>query len=168
MQDEATTLARQQGRAAGPPPDARRTDPALAALRRVHLGTRKPQNWLQLIRFAAVGAMGYVVNLATFAVLVHWVEVDYRAAATAAFLVAVTNNFLWNRRWTFRHMRGDLAHHQAARFLVVSVLAFFFNLAMLEVLVSVAGLPEVPAQAIAVAAATPLNFVGNKLWSFRR
>ena len=37
----------------------------------------------------------------------------------------------------------------------------------LELLVAVAGAPEVPAQAIAVACATPLNFVGNKLWSFR-
>jgi putative flippase GtrA len=26
--------------------------------------------------------------------------------------------------------------------------------------------PEVVAQAVSVAAATPLNFVGNKMWSF--
>jgi putative flippase GtrA len=29
------------------------------------------------------------------------------------------------------------------------------------------GMAKVPAQAIAIAAATPLNFLGNKLWSFR-
>ena len=29
------------------------------------------------------------------------------------------------------------------------------------------GVAEVPAQAVAIAAATPLNFLGNKLWSFR-
>ena len=32
---------------------------------------------------------------------------------------------------------------------------------------SVAGVPEVPAQAIAIVSATPLNFIGNKMWSFR-
>jgi len=37
---------------------------------------------------------------------------------------------------------------------------------ILEVLVSVAGVPELPAQAIAIVAATPLNFIGNKMWSF--
>jgi putative flippase GtrA len=37
---------------------------------------------------------------------------------------------------------------------------------VLEVLVSVVGAPKIPAQAVAVLAATPLNFVGNKLWSF--
>ena len=37
----------------------------------------------------------------------------------------------------------------------------------LEVLVAF-GLPEIAAQAIAIVLVTPLNFVGNKLWSFRR
>jgi putative flippase GtrA len=31
-----------------------------------------------------------------------------------------------------------------------------------------AGLTEVVAQAIAIVLVTPLNFAGNKLWSFRR
>jgi putative flippase GtrA len=38
---------------------------------------------------------------------------------------------------------------------------------ILEVLILV-GLSKVPAQAIAIILVTPLNFVGNKLWSFRR
>ncbi len=38
---------------------------------------------------------------------------------------------------------------------------------LLQALVSGADLAEVPAQAIAIVAATPLNFLGNKLWSFK-
>jgi putative flippase GtrA len=38
---------------------------------------------------------------------------------------------------------------------------------VLIVLVSGAGLTKILAQAIAIAAGTPLNFVGQKLWSFR-
>jgi dolichol-phosphate mannosyltransferase len=53
------------------------------------------------------------------------------------------------------------------RFLVVSLVAFGFSLLLLTILVESAGLAKVPAQALAVAAATPLNFLGNKLWSFR-
>ena len=34
-------------------------------------------------------------------------------------------------------------------------------------LVDLAGLPKIPAQAISLVAATPFNFVGNKMWSFR-
>ncbi len=84
-----------------------------------------------------------------------------------AFCVAVTNNFLLNRHWTFKAGDGH-AGFQAARFLAVSLLALGFNLIVLELLVSVAGVAKIPAQAIAILAATPLNFVGNKLWSFRQ
>jgi dolichol-phosphate mannosyltransferase len=133
---------------------------------RLGAGMRQPANWLQLVRFALVGASGYVVNLAVFAALVHGADVSYRLAALAAFLVAVANNFVWNRRWTFR-ARGGHAGFQAARFLTVSVAAFLFNLAVLELLVAGFELPEVPAQAIAIVAATPLSFLGNRLWTFR-
>ena len=134
---------------------------------RVRLGLRRPDNWLEFLRFGVVGASGVVVNLAVFSTAVHALGVNFRVAAVLAFLLAVTNNFFWNRHWTFSARDGH-AGFQAARFLVVSVGAFAVNLAVLEVLVVVAGLPEVPAQAIALAVATPCNFLGNKLWSFAR
>lgn len=140
---------------------------ALPLHHRVRHGLRHPANWLQLIRFAAVGASGYVVNLAVFAAAVHGLDVDYRVAAVLAFLISVANNFWWNRRWTFDARDGH-AGFQAARFLTVSVVAFLFSYAMLLLLVQRAGLPEVVAQAIAIVTATPLSFLGQKLWSFRR
>jgi dolichol-phosphate mannosyltransferase len=132
---------------------------------RVQRGVRRTGNWLELLRFAMVGASGYVVNLAVFTALVAGASADYRLGATGAFVVAVANNFVWNRRWTFKAHEGH-AGFQAARFLVVSVVAFLAGLLMLHLLVDAAGLPEVPAQAIAIIAATPLSFLGNKLWSF--
>jgi putative flippase GtrA len=134
-------------------------------IRRIHLGTRKPANWAQLFKFGLVGASGYVVNLAVFALLNQGADLHHIPAAIGAFCVAVSNNFLWNRHWTFQARQGHPAH-QGVRFLAVSLIALGFNLALLEFLVSVADLSEVPAQAIAVAAAMPLNFVGNKLWTF--
>jgi dolichol-phosphate mannosyltransferase len=133
---------------------------------RVRAGLRKPHNWLQLMKFCAVGASGYVVNLCVFAACVELLALHHLVAATAAFAVAVLNNFWWNRHWTFR-ARGGRAGFQAARFFTVSVGAFVFAAAVLELLVSVVGVAELPAQAIAIIAATPLNFIGNKMWSFR-
>ena len=133
------------------------TDAATVALRR-------PANWVQLAKFCTVGASGYVVNLAVFATLLAF-DVHYLAAAVCSFLVAVTNNYVWNRTWTFRRQRGHLVL-QGARFFVVSVLALGANLLVLHLLVQ-AGLGEVFAQAIAIVLVTPVNFVGNKLWSFR-
>jgi dolichol-phosphate mannosyltransferase len=129
---------------------------------------RRPANWLQLIRFGLVGASGFVVNLAVYALFVHAVGVPYQLAAVLAWLIAVSSNFVLNRHWTFDRPDGRV-HHQALRFFLVSLAAFaLVNLVLLTLLVEQAGLAKVPAQALAVAAATPFNFLGNKLWSFRR
>lgn len=130
---------------------------------RVRVGLRTARNWLQLLRFGLVGATGYVVNLVTFALAHH--VVGYVAAAVLAFLVAVTNNFVLNRRWTFQVHHGHRGF-QALRFLAVSVVAFGVSLLALTALVEAAGVPEVPAQAIAVVVGLPVNFLGQKLWSF--
>jgi len=127
---------------------------------------RRPHNWIQLAKFCLVGATGYAVNLAVFALLVHGFGIHYLVAAVCSFLVAVTSNYVWNRLWTFRHQRGHVAY-QGLRFLLVSSVALAGNLAFLSGLV-VLGVPKVPAQAAAIALVMPWNFIANKLWSFRR
>jgi putative flippase GtrA len=134
-------------------------------LRLLH-GMRRPANWLQLVRFGLVGSIGFAVNLAVYAFCVHVLGLDYHVAAVAAWLVAVMNNFILNRHWTFDASDGRV-HFQAMRFLAVSLVAFGFSLLLLTLFVEVAGIAKVPAQALAVAASMPLNFLGNKLWSFR-
>jgi putative flippase GtrA len=134
---------------------------------RIHLGTRKPENWVQLFKFGLVGGTGYIINLAVFALLNEALGLHHILSALGAFCVAVSNNFLWNRQWTFRATEGHPGF-QAARFLTVSVLALGVNLILLYLLVDVAGAPELPSQALSVAAAMPFNFIGNKLWTFGR
>jgi putative flippase GtrA len=132
--------------------------------RRIGRGTLKPANWVQLFQFGLVGASGYIVNLAVFAVLVGPLNIHHIPAAILAFGVAVTNNFWWNRHWTFDARHGH-AGFQAARFFTVSVAALGVNLIVLELLVQ-GGMAAIPAQAISVAIAMPFNFIGNKLWTF--
>jgi putative flippase GtrA len=165
--------AEDAGAARSGPPDTEES-PAVAAAaegawgiaRRVHLASRRPANWIQLFKFGVVGGSGYVINLIAFSLLVKGAGVQHIAAAVLAFCVAVSNNFLLNRIWTFRGTVGH-AGFQAARFLAVSVGALGINLVLLYLLADVAGLGELPAQAIAVAMAMPFNFLGNKLWTFR-
>ena len=130
---------------------------AARALRRSH-------NWVQLAKFCVVGASGYIVNLAVYRTLLH-AGVHYVPAATVSFLVAVTNNYTWNRLWTFRHDRGHFVY-QGMRFFTVAALAYLANVGVLAALVT-AGLGKIVAQAMAIVLVTPLNFIGNKLWSFR-
>lgn len=133
---------------------------------RVTAALRRRGNWEQLVKFCVVGGTGYVVNLAVYTLLLDGVGLHYISAAIGSFLVAVTNNYTWNRVWTFREQRGGVAY-QGMRFFIVSTLALLANLGVLHLLVTI-GLGKVVAQAIAIVLVTPVNFIGNKLWSFGR
>jgi putative flippase GtrA len=126
---------------------------------------RAPHNWVQLAKFCIVGASGYAINLAVYTALLRWAGFHYLGSAFLSFLVAVSNNYWWNRHWTFRGDRGHFAY-QGMRFGAVAVVALGANLGLLRGLVAL-GVGKIVAQAIAIVAVTPLNFVGNKLWSFR-
>jgi len=139
--------------------------PASQLAYRVGAAARQRASWLQLLKFGIVGGSGYAINLVVFALLADHLGIHHAIAAVGAFCVAVTNNFLWNRYWTFGPGEGQ-ASFQAMRFLVVSVLSLLLNLAVLEAILAGTEAGELAAQAIAVAAVMPFNFLGNKLWTF--
>ena len=134
--------------------------------RRAWASLRSVRNWQQLGKVCVVGAVGYLINLAVYDALLHG-GLHYLVAATCSFLVAVTSNYTWNRLWTFREHRGHVGV-QGMRFFLVSLAALGANLVVLHLLIVYGALDKLPAQAIAIVVVTPLNFVGNKLWSFRR
>ena len=125
---------------------------------------RRPQNWIQLTKFGVVGASGYVINLVVFAALLSW---GAHVAATVSFAVSAASNYWWNRHWTFAHQKGHFGM-QGMRFYAVSIAAFAVNQLWLVLFIDILHWREILSQAIAIALVTPLNFIGNKLWSFRR
>jgi dolichol-phosphate mannosyltransferase len=143
-----------------PPP---RREPSRS---RASQALRARHNWEQLLKFSVVGASGTILNFAVFATLNRWLGVHYLIAATVSFLVAVTSNYVLNRHWTFSGKRGHFGY-QGLRFFVVSTVVLGLNLAILHLLIK-AGFGPLFSQAVAIAACVPVNFLGNKLWSFRR
>jgi putative flippase GtrA len=129
------------------------------------MALRARRNWEQLAKFCAVGAVGYVINLGVYTALLH-AGLHYLVAATGSFLVAVSSNYLLNRWWTFHDRRAGVAA-QGMRFFAVAVVSLGANLLVLHLLITL-GLGKLVAQAVAIVLVTPLNFVGNKLWSCRR
>ena len=126
---------------------------------------RRPANWLQLVRFGLVGGVGFAVNLVVYAVVVRY-ELDYRAASVIAWSWQCSNNFVLNRHLDVRRacrqgaLPGGALPRREPR-------GRGFHPAVADLFVEGGGLGKVPAQALAVAASMPLNFLGNKLWSFR-
>jgi len=137
----------------------------VTARSRAQTALRTRRHWVQLAKFCAVGVVGYAINLlGVYRPLIH-AGVHYLAAATCSFLVAVTCNYVLNRYWTFHDRRAGVAS-QGWRFFVVSLASLGANLLVLHLLITL-GTGRFHGQAIAIVLVTPLNFVGNKLWSFR-
>jgi putative flippase GtrA len=105
------------------------------------------------------------VNLLVYVALLNGIGLHYIQSAVGAFCIAWLNNFALNRHWTFRGCERS-AVPQGARYLAVSLVALGFNLALLHGLV-VAGMPELPAQAVAILMVTPVAFLLNRRWAFR-
>ena len=140
----------------------------LTMRRRVRHGLGRRRNWFQLVRFAAVGASGYVVNLATYTVCLHAFGLHYLAAGTLAFVVAVTKT---TSPGTVTGRSTPATATPASRRRASSRSAWRVPVQPGDA--RAAGRrgswerTKVLAQAIAIVTATPLNFLGNKLWSFR-
>ncbi len=116
-------------------------------------------------RFLLVGAGGYVVNLATFAVLVA-AETPYVAASVGSYLVSNALMYVANRYFTFR-LGHDGFWGAYARYLLVGLLVVALNAVVLTLLVEGADLDETLAQALSLLAVTPVAYVLFKRWTFR-
>ena len=118
------------------------------------------------VKFCAVGASGYVVNLVVFTLAVKVRGLHHLVGATLAFVVAVTNNFLWNRHWTFavrsrpRGLPGRALLHGERRGLRVR------RRACSSCWSAASGCPRSRPRRSRSWRPRPLNFIGNKMWSF--
>ncbi|HTW11381.1 MAG TPA: GtrA family protein [Solirubrobacteraceae bacterium] len=159
MPDELTTTLEL-------PPGARTISRARSAYRRFAYEVRHPENHKQLVRFLCVGASGYIINLAMFAVLLHVAGVPDKVSFVLAAVIAATNNFWWNRHWTFG-AKEDHPFGQAVRFFAVSFLVLVAAAGIYALLVGLGLDKKVVADGIAWIIATPISFLAQKLWSFK-
>lgn len=134
--------------------------------------------WLaKYLKFAFIGGIGTLINLAVLWVAHEVFFVYYLWAAAIAFVAADTNNYIWNRLWTFRS-KGKI-HFQYFQFLVVSVLGLALNLALLWLMVDgllpylgiemdKASILLLASQLVAIFIVSLFNFGANSLWTFRK
>jgi len=123
------------------------------------------QRAAQPARFLVVGAAGYGINLATFAVLVA-AGTRYVLASVVSYLVSNALMYLGNRYFTFR-LGNDGFWSAYSRYLLVGLVVVALNAVVLALLVEGAGLDETLAQALSLLAVTPVAFVLFKRWTFR-
>jgi len=151
---------------------------------------KSPLEMERFLKFAAVGAIGAVVDFAVLNIMKLWFEsidlgvgwsvswpphqVQLVAAASISFTAAVLSNFTWNRLWTFPESRERPLGGQLAQFAVVNILGLVINNVLLvttdryvfQHLVS-ARLSYNLAKAFAIGVVLFWNFGINRIWTYR-
>jgi putative flippase GtrA len=137
------------------------------------VNARLKKSGLQFVKFCFVGASGVVVNLVVFNLTILLWRVASGSTPTVAeylgnllgFIVSVLTNYYLNRRWTFRS--SGAVSSELPKFVTVSIVAYLVNLGVFTVARHGVHLDDNLSQLVAIACVMPINFVLNKLWSFR-
>ena len=126
------------------------------------------RRWLA---FNAVGAAGVVLQLAVVAVLVHGWGVHYLLATGVAVEAAILHNFVWHQRWTWRDRpvpsRRAAAERLARFHLLNGAVSLAGNLTAMAALTGALQMDPVPANMIAIAACSFVNFALSHTLVFR-
>ena len=80
----------------------------------------------RFLKFSVVGTVGAIVDFGTLNILQATIvppttDLNVMVAASVAFVVAVSSNFIWNRFWTYPDSRSRSIRRQLAQFAIVSV-----------------------------------------------
>jgi len=126
----------------------------------------------QFVKFCLVGATSTAIDVGTFAFL-RSVGFPRLLAQTSSFSLAVTNGFLWNRRWTFRIRDPARLHRQYVSFFAVNVVGFLLNTTILYLVATLLeshGVPVRRAEIFGKLTAVPIvafwNFTASRFWAF--
>lgn len=119
----------------------------------------------QFVVFAAVGAIGTLSHYCVLIVLVQLLGVNPVVASGTGFAVGALVNYLLNYRVTFRSARP---HQEAApRFFAIAAVGMLANTVIMALGTKVFAIQYLLAQIIATGMVLGLNFVANRLWTFR-
>ena len=128
------------------------------------LSAARTTHFHQFIRFAVVGVLQNGLNIGIFAVAVAG-GVPFLLASVLAASAALTVSFFFNRRWTFPG-RTDQTTARAIRFVSIWITILLVGLLLLAVLVDLAHMSKVLAQAIVVVVGAPVSYTAQRRWTF--
>jgi putative flippase GtrA len=76
----------------------------------------------RFIKFALVGISGTIVDFSIFNLCISVFHLDSIIASVCSFSLAVINNFIWNRLWTYPESKELSLGTQLVKFSIVSVI----------------------------------------------
>jgi putative flippase GtrA len=125
---------------------------------------RTVERWL---KFNAVGGIGMVVQLVVLAGLKNGFELNYLLATAIAVEAAVVHNFLWHEQFTWRDRRTGKSLGRLGKFnLTTGTFSILGNLALMKLLVDELHFAYLPANGMAIAVCSMVNFLVSDRFVF--
>ena len=127
----------------------------------------------QFSKYVAIGLIGAALDLTSFWLLTRKFGVSLIPANIVSAASGVTNNFFWNKYWTFRQKNISTMRRELPKFYLIAILAYVFQQVALPVLVllpaeQILGSREDLAFKVFLMGVVGVGtFIGNRLWTFK-
>jgi putative flippase GtrA len=122
---------------------------------------------IRFLKFAIAGTSGFIVQIATMAVLISLLDVHYVIATVIAVEAAILANFAWHQRWTFRDRSGAWLDRLIQFNVLNAMTSIAGTIFLTAFFVETMGVHPVLANIASVAGLSLINFVGADRLVFR-
>ena len=123
------------------------------------------EDFVQLVKYVLIGVLGLVVDFGIYTILTHF-KMNVEIANIISSTCGIINNFLWNSYTNFKvHDRMIL---RFISYFIVGQITTLFTTISLFVFVTKLGYPHLMVKVIATFMATLIQFVINKVVTFRK
>jgi putative flippase GtrA len=120
----------------------------------------------RIIKFGIIGLSGTVIDFSVLTLLVELAGFNILIANAISFIFGATNNFVWNKFWTFRN-KDRKFRKQFFKYLTVAFIGLIINTALMHLFITL-GLHYLIAKVVIAAIVVIWNYNGNKFWTFRQ
>jgi putative flippase GtrA len=118
----------------------------------------------QAIRYAIVGVSNTLIGLGSIFCLMYFFSVNPLIANILGYTIALSNSFVLNKIWTFKHKSKDLK--TIFNFLIIFIVSYLIQLFFLVLLINL-GLNPYLSQVASTTVYVFTGFIGNKFVTFK-
>jgi len=123
------------------------------------------KEFIVFIKYSTVGIIGTALDVGSLYVFVDILHIPVLVAAAMSFTLAVVNNFILNKFWTFGHA-GRNVRKQFIKFFIVSIVGLVLTEICMVFFVYLLGIWYIAAKLMTSAIVLMWNFLANKNWTF--
>ena len=121
---------------------------------------------MRFVRFGIVGCSGMLIDFGVTWLCKEKFRWNKYLSNSLGFIIAATNNYLWNRLWTFQSQSEAVAREYIS-FVVIAVIGLGLNNLIIYLLHERLHLNFYLSKLIAIGCVTLWNFIMNYVFTFR-